>query len=167
MILSHARRVFFAAVVGQTTTVGTATTYTGLCLTNPVGSGVNLVLTNVGAAFSVAFSAAAAVGLMQGLSTTAVTHTTPVTPTNQINAGTGKALVDSAATLPATPVVARILDVGLTGAITTTPGAGGNFAIQEGEIVVPPGGFLAVYTSTASGTNGGNFSFTWEEQPLA
>src|SRR6266849_5565966 len=44
---------------GVTTTVGTATTYTGLCLSNPVGSPVNLVLNKVNVDFAVAAAAVA------------------------------------------------------------------------------------------------------------
>ena len=58
---SYRRALFNAAnQAAATTTVGLATTYTGLCLSNPVGSPVNLVLNKVGYAFIVAFPAAAA-----------------------------------------------------------------------------------------------------------
>ena len=52
---SFNKRLFFGAnQAGVTTSAGLATTYTGLCLTNPNASGVNIALTNVGAAFTVA-----------------------------------------------------------------------------------------------------------------
>jgi hypothetical protein len=71
---------FFASVVGQVTTVGLATTYTGLCLSNPLGSGKLIVVDKLSYAFLVAFAAASAVGIMVGYSaSTDVTHTTPVT----------------------------------------------------------------------------------------
>jgi hypothetical protein len=162
------RMMFNGAITGQVTTVGLATTYTGLCLSNPINSGYNIVLTKVGLAFIVAFAAGAAVGLMTGYhASTDVVHTTPAVPKSSYIGGsaTGVAKLDSAATLPATPVVNTVLMAGLTGAITTTPAIPCNFDM-DGSIVLSPGGFVAVYTSTASGAAAGAFSFTWEEVPL-
>lgn len=158
--------MYNGAVVGQVTTVGTATTYTGLCLSNPVGSNVNLVINKVGFSFIVAFAAASVIGLMTGYSTsTNVTHTTPVSPRNQFftTVGGGVGLLDSSATLPVTPIVNTILGSGLTGAITTTPMIAPTVVDLEGSIILPPGAFCAFYTSTASGAAGGAFSFQWEE----
>lgn len=157
-------QVFSGSIVGQVTTVGTSTTYTGLCLSNPNGSGVNLVINKVGVSFIVAFAAGAHIGLMTGFSSTDVTHTTPVTPRSQlfIGSGSGVGKLDSAATLPTTPTVNMILGSGLTGAITTIPQAYSNFDV-DGSIVLPPGAFCAIYTSTASGAASGAFSFTWQE----
>ena len=120
-------QVFTASVTGGTTTVGTATTYTGLALTNPVGSGVKLAITHVGLGFLVAWPAAATVGIMTGKNASAVTQTTPVTPTgNRVNATalTNTGLAASAVTFPASPTLAIVLGAGLTGAITsfTQPG---------------------------------------------
>lgn len=157
--------VMAGAITGQVTTVGTATTYTGLCLSNPVGSGRNLSLLSVGYSFIVAFAAGSAVGLMTGYSAgTNVTHTAAVTPLNQLiggPAGVGK--LDNSATLPVTPAVNTILASGDTGAITTAPFVPNGLVPIDGAIVLPPGGFVAIYTSTASGAAGGAFSFTWEE----
>lgn len=160
------RTIFSGAIVGQVTTVGLNTTYTGLCLSNPVGSPVNLVLNKVGYAFLVAFAAASAIGLMTGFNaSTNVTHTTPVTPRSQFfnSTGGGVGLLDSAATLPTAPTLNTILGAGLTGAITTTPFGLGSLTDIEGAIILPPGGYCAIYTSTASGAASGAFSFQWEE----
>lgn len=166
---AYRRTLFNGAIVGQVTTVGLATTYTGLCLSNPVGSQVNLVLWKVGYAFIVAFAAGSAVGIMTGYnSTTNVTHTAAVTPRSQFFGvgGSGIGLLDSSATLPTAPTVNTIFGAGLTGAITTTPfGLGGVIDLQ-GSIILPPGAYAAVYTSTISGAAGGAFSFTWEEVPI-
>ncbi len=165
----YRRTMFNGAITGQVTTVGLATTYTGLCLSNPVGSPVNLVLDKVGFAFIVAFAAGSAVGLMTGYSAgTNVTHTTPVTPRSQFytGGGGGYGLLDSAATLPVAPTVNTILASGLTGAITTTPFVPNGLVDLEGSIILPPGAYCAIYTSTASGAAAGAFSFTWEEVPV-
>lgn len=154
---------------GAVTTVGLATTYTGLCLSNPVGNNKNVVLTGVGYAFPVAPAAAVVVGLMTGFSGSAqVTHTTPGTPrTSYIGAGAvPTALVDTAATLSATPVIERILGKVDTGAITVdTQGAVTNIPI-EGGIILAPGAFVAFYTSSVANTAGFFGSFQWMELPL-
>jgi hypothetical protein len=163
---AYRQNMFSGAAVGLTTTVGTATTYTGLVLTNPIGSGVNLVPNKLGLAFLVAFAAASAIGLMRGYSaTTAVVQTTPVTPSNTLTgANSGKGLLASSATLPVTPTIVQIMEAGLTGAITTTVNSVSLFDL-EGSIAIPPGGFLAIYTSTASGAASMAASMQWEEVP--
>lgn len=166
------RRATFNAAnqAGATTTVGLATTYTGLCLSNPIGSGVNVVLLSAGYSFIVAFPAGAAVGLMTGYSaTTNVTHTTPSTTLNNSFIGVGAAplaKVDTAATLTGSPVVNMLLDSGITGAITTGVTNGLSLARIDGQIILPPGAYVAFYTSTVSGTNGFLGSFSWQEIPV-
>ena len=157
----QARRAnqFFAGIVGQVTTVGLATTYTGLVLSNPPGSGKLVIVDELNYAFLVAFAAAAAVGIMVGYSTTEVTHTTPVTVRqNRIGASMGApsavGKVDSAATLPVAPVVHSLFDAGLTGP---------NVYQAKGGIILEPGGFAAVYTSTASGAASMAASWKWHE----
>jgi hypothetical protein len=170
MLIEHQKTFYSGSVTGQITTVGTAATYTGLCLTNPnfntpITTGrVKLVVTRVGAAFLVVFPAASVVGLMTGFSATAVTQTTPITPQNQWNGAAGVGLLASAATLPGSPVLTTVLSAGLTGAITTIPDVTASWNFQDGELVIPPGGYIAIYTSTASGTAAGAFSFKWYEQ---
>jgi hypothetical protein len=166
---TYRRAMFNAAITGQITTVGLATTYTGLCLSNPVGSTVNVVINKVGFAFIVAFAAGATIGLMTGYNAgTNVTHTTPVTPRNQFFGvgASGVALVDSSATLPTAPTLNTILAAGLTGAITTVPLIGPSVVDLEGSIILPAGAYCAFYTSTVSGAAAGAFSFSWEEVPV-
>lgn len=161
--------VFSGSIAGQVTTVGLATTYTGLVLSNPITSAVHLSLLNVGYNFIVAFAAGASVGLMTGYnSTTNVTHSSAVTPRNQKfvgAAGSGTGLLDSSATLPTAPTLNMVFGAGLTGAITTTPMGLAGLQTIDGLILLPPGAYCAVYTSTASGTAAGAFSLTWEEIP--
>jgi hypothetical protein len=154
---------------GATTTVGFATTYTGLCLSNPLASTVNLAINKVAVAFLVAFPAAAAIGMMAGNSATNVTHTTPGTIYSS-NIGSGavsQARVDVAATLPATPVLHSMFGSGLTGAITTAVDSAPMVVEYNGSIIVPPGSFVALFTSTASGVAAMWASFEWEEIPAA
>lgn len=159
---------FGSSIVGQITTVGAATTYTGLCLSNNITSGVKLVLRQVGVAFLVAFAASSTVGIMTGFNVgTNVTHTTPAVIRSKLigplvtTAGTG--LVDSAATLPTAPVLDTVLFAGLTGAITTAPTDSGGFYDLHDGIVLMPGAYAAIYTSTASGAASMSASFIWDE----
>lgn len=149
---------------GVTTSAGFATTHTGLCLSNPLGSGKNLVLLRVKYGALVAQAAAISVGLQTGYSaSTNVTHTTPAVPlSNLVGSPAGVGLIDAAATLSATPNRVILLDTILTGAITTGV-IGGNQYDFNGSLVIPPGGFVATYTSAASAAASLVFGFTWEE----
>jgi len=162
---------FGSSITGQVTTVGLATTYTGLCLSNPITSNVKIVLKQVGLAFLVAFAAASTVGIMTGFNgSTNVTHTTPAVVRNKlVNAAvntTGTGLVDSASTLPTAPVLDTVLFAGLTGAITLAQAdPAGLYDLLDG-IVLMPGGYAAVYTSTVSGAASMSASFVWDEISL-
>lgn len=155
---------------GVTTTVGVATTYVGICLSNPISSAVNLVLGKIGFSFLVAFTAASALGIMTGFNgSNAVSHTTPLVPKNSfigsgVPAPTGA--VDSACTLPTAPTVDHIFAAGLTGAITTEPIAASQVVDLEGSIILGPGGYAAFFTSTAGGTSSFWGSLDWTEVPV-
>jgi len=143
----------------QALSVALATTYTGLCLSNPLGNTKNLVLLKAAFALSVAPAAIASLHLIGGMSPTAqVTHTTPLVPQNNFLGGgspTGK--VDSAATIP-TPVYLWALQNGFTAAaLPNVPAPQMDF---EGSIVIPPGGFVAIGALTAVTGFG---SMMWEE----
>jgi len=133
-----------------TTTVALATTYTGLCLTNDAGSNVNLVVLAAGFGITVAPATISAVGLMGGVGT--VTHTTPIAAAairstllgGATHAATTKA--DGAATIP-TPTLLELLYGGNTNnALPTSPHP--TSVPIEGRYVIPPGGFIALYTLT-------------------
>jgi hypothetical protein len=147
-----------------TTSAGFATTHTGLCLSNPIGSGKNLVLMRVKYGGVVAQAAAISLGLQTGYhAATNVVHTTPMVPlSNFVGNPAGVALLDSAATLPIAPTRIILLDTMVTGAITTTM-IGGNQYDFNGTLVIPPGGFVATYTSAASTAASLVFGFAWEE----
>ena len=163
------RRALFTgtSTAGTVTTVALATTYTGFVLANPVQSPVNLVINKVGVAFLVAFAAASTVGIMTGQSFTALSSlaTNAAVKSAFVGAPAGNGVVYSGATLPIAPTLHTVLYTGLTGAITTTPGFLNQVDI-EGSIILPPGGFAAIYTSTASGAASLWASMQWEEVPL-
>jgi hypothetical protein len=153
-----------ANLTGVTTTAAFATTYTGMCLSNPIGSTVNLVLTKVTYAPVVAQTAALVMGIMTGYSASVnVTHTTPLVPlSNFVGQPAGTGLIDSSATLPIAPTRLILLGTLTTGAITQTL-LNGSVTDMEGSVVIPPGGYAAIYTSAASVASSLAFGMMWEE----
>ena len=155
--------------VPSVTTVALATTYTGLCIYNPAGSPVNLVLDKVGYSFLVAFPAAATIGLLVGYAPAGIT-TASAAASPGASSFIGSGLVPYgkvalSATLVGTPFLHTVLGEGLTGAITTTPEVISIVDI-EGGIILQPGAYAAIYTSTISGAASLAASFQWEETPL-
>ena len=144
----------------QAVSVALATTYTGLCLSNPLGNNKNLVLLSAGYALTVAPAAIASIHLIGSSSpSTNVTHTAAVTPFNMLvgNTSSASAKVDSQATIP-TPVYMVSLMGGFTAAaLPDSPNALFDIA---GQIVIAPGGFVAIGALTAVTGFG---SFVWEE----
>lgn len=141
-------------------TVALALTYTGLVITNPTGSGVNLIIQKVGLSFPVAPAAGQSIGLFAGAG--APTHTTPQAIKNNIagNAITGSLTVaDVAATLPAGPFWTRWI-----GGFPAVAGAGALIDV-DGEVVVPAGFYLGIGGLIASGAAGFLGSLSWEEVP--
>jgi hypothetical protein len=68
--------------------------------------------------------------------------------------------------LPTAPVLNTLVNSGITGAITTGTQGGMSFYDVGGSIILPPGAYAAVYTSTVSGTSGFFGSMLWEEVPV-
>lgn len=150
-----------------TTTVGLATTYTGLVIANPVNSGMKMVLDKVSLMQSVIQSVqpeafALAVGFN---ATTNVTLTTPATPqSNLVGSGlTSLAKAATSATLPTAPLYFSFVND--TGSATTDTG-GGIFDL-EGSVVLLPGAYALWVTPGQASVAGMWFSFQWEEVPLA
>lgn len=155
---SRGRRFLAANQAAQAVSVALATTYTGLCLTNPANSGFNLVVDKIAFALSVAPAAIASIGIIGAASTTAVTHTTPLTVRNCLmSGGAGVGLVDSASTIP-TPFWLQQHRSGFTAA--ALPSEGPVLIDMDGSIVVSPGSFIAIGALTAVTGLG---SICWEE----
>lgn len=144
-----------------TTTAALATTFTGLSIANPSGSGVNLVVRRfMCAQFAVA--AAAAIGVMAGLGASAGS----LVPQNRLfNGPVSKAVASAGSTLGGTPI---LIDVyGSAGSLATT-GYGLQQSINtelKGSLIIPPGAFAASFTSIAT-TSALLFEFVWEEVPV-
>ena len=144
----------------QATTVALATTWTGIGLYNPVGSGKILVPNKFKWALSVAPAAISVIGLLTSFATTGgvTAQTTPLTPQcNQIgNAARSVGIALSAATITTPTVLATCYD-GFTAAALPGPTVPVDF---EGVFGILPGGFVGIYTLTA--TTGIGF-LSWEE----
>lgn len=156
--------VFLAASQAvATTTVGLNTTYTGLCVSNPVGSGKNMVLLFATLMQSVLQATQVeAYAIATGFNATSnVTHTVAVTPRNAlVGAGSvGVGLADSSATLPTAPFYSMFL--------TQTQIAAGNagtvIADLGGSLVLSPGAYAAFVTPAQASVAGLWFGLTWEE----
>jgi hypothetical protein len=147
-----------------TSGAGLSATVATLSLTNPVGSGVYLILIDYGFTFSTAAAAATSVYLAAtAQSATAVTHTTPATVRSALWTGltaTGNVgLVDTVATLPAAPLIARTL----LGSGTTGLGPSIGKDDVAGAFILAPGTAAVIQASAAAI---GFCHLTWEEQPI-
>lgn len=149
-----------------TTTVGLATTYTGLVISNPITSTVNMVLLQGSVMQSVIQSVqieafAIAVG---NNSTTNVTHTAALTPRQSLVGGTAtpQGLADTSATLPTAPFYHTFVSQ------TSTATADGNAAFIDlkGSIILRPGAYALWVTPAQASVAGMWFSFVWEEVPV-
>lgn len=146
-----------------TTTVGLATTYTGLCVANPINSNINMVLNKCTWMQSVIQATqvegfAIAFGFNK---TTNVTLTTPATTqSNKVGTGTvSVGVAATSATLPTAPLYGAF--VGNT-ATATSNGPGG-FVDFEGSQILIPGAYACWVTPTQASVAGMWFSFNWEE----
>lgn len=149
-----------------TTTVGLALTYTGLALSNPVGSGKNLVLLQASLMQSVLQATQIeAFSLATGFNaSTNVTHTTPATiqPTIIGSAYSSVAKADTAATLPTAPVYSMFV----TNTATATQNSAVGLIEIAGSIILAPGAYAIWATPAQASVAGMWFSFLWEEVPL-
>jgi len=156
--------MYHACSAGAVTLSTVHATCTGLALSNPYGSGKNLIVKRVCFQPSTAPAGAAVVGLAISPAphTTAVTHTTPAVIHNAICTGSDSKLgvgrVDVSATLPNTPVWLRPIG-GVVAASSISPG---KYTEEiNGEIILPPGTHLSLsYLTTAAV---GIASVTWAE----
>lgn len=143
------------------TSAALTTTFTGLSVANPAGSGVNLeIIMFTCAQFAV--GAAGAVGYMTGVGASAGS----LTARNSVVGGRASTAICSAgSTLGGTPVLEEV--VGSVGSLATT-GYGLQPALVVdlgGRIIIPPGAFIASYT-TAATTTALIFGFKWLEVPI-
>lgn len=140
-------------------TAALATTWTGLGVANPSGSGKILIFHEFGWAQTVVNPAEGAIGLM---TTTDSGMAAALTIRScRYGQGVSAAYADDGATI-ATPILERIVGGTMEGAITTVPSLCPNIYKIDGSIVLPPGRSLLTY-HTIGGTASLAFHFLWEE----
>lgn len=156
--------VFFACNSASQALSLNSATATGLILTNPFGSQKNLVLLDVAVALLTApagISNLILTGTLVPNTTTAVTQTTPLIVRNAMigNTSASVGLAASAATIQATPVIARPIGGGpvATGSVTSP------FIRDElsGLLVLVPGTCISLQCLTTAISV--IASMTWEE----
>lgn len=156
------RGLMFSAAnqAAQAVSAALATAYTGLLLYNPIGSGKVLVPNKIKFALAAAPAAAATIGLISGVQTSAPTGLTsvPVRSSQIGNASAGAGVAYAVATI-ATPVWTQQLYDAFTAAAFPAPTLPVDL---EGAFVILPGGFIAIGALTAINGLG---SIVWEELP--
>lgn len=148
-----------ASSAAVATTAAAATTWTGLGIANPTGSGKLLVMLQFGWALSVVGPDEGIIGLMaatDGGFAAALTVRCA-----KYGAGASVAYADDGATI-VSPVLERVVSTYGTGAITTWQGAGSQVYNIDGSIILTAGRSICTYTTTAT-TAAFQFSFLWEE----
>ena len=164
--LCYAGKVYNSCLQASTALSTLSTTYTGLMITNPVGTGFNCVMLQCCIAVS---SAPAGISTMHHEGTkifqpTAVTQGTPNTVQNMLlgNLTLGVGLAASASTPPATPVALRAIGGGTnaTGSVQCTDSIIDEIA---GAMILAPGTYIGLgYLTTAISVIA---SYHWAELP--
>jgi hypothetical protein len=164
--LSSRGKLFVAAnPAAKAVSVALTTTYTGLCVSNPAGSGKNLIMLGCQFAISVAEAAIATQHLIAGYSSAGVvTHTVALpSPGIQncfINGTSGSvANADTEATI-VSPLYLMPIRGGFTAGALGGPGTG-NWIDLNGMFTIPPGGWIAFGALTAITGFG---AFVWTER---
>lgn len=152
-------------VAAQAVSVALATAYTGLCISNPVNSKVNLELVGAAFALTVAPAAIASLHIIGGWANANVVHTTPlaapgIQPMPLGSTVVSQAKADSSATI-STPGYILPLYGGFTAA--ALPSSPMLWCDVAGLITVGPGGFVCIGALTAVTGFG---AFAWEEVPI-
>ena len=147
-----------------TTTAAGAATFTGLAVGNPAGSGINMEVNIVSITQSAALTAATNIGVMFGPSTTAITASL-TTIANRKVGGAASGCVATAGQTITSPTQWIIIGGSGSGAMTVPLLIPSLLYDFGGGLIIPPGYFLASYTSAAS-TTALSFYFQWQEVPI-
>ena len=151
-------------VAAKAISVGLTTTYTGLCLSNPAGSGKNLVMLLAQYAISVAEAAIAPQFLIAGYSSAGIVTHTVALPAPGIQNGfingtnSSVANADTEATI-VNPYYLMPIRGGFTAGALGGPGSG-QIINLKGWPIIPPGGWIAFGALTAITGFG---AFVWKE----
>jgi len=155
-------KVFVAANQAKVAvTADFATSYTGLVVENPAGSGKNLIMIGFSYAAEEAIATAVGIGLMTGAD--AGDAAAVIVPRNRLTGGPASiAVVDNACTLTGTPVLEQLITTAWTEATTAGTLAQPNVVDLDGSLVITPGYYVAVM-ATAAVAASMLFGFMWIE----
>jgi hypothetical protein len=164
---TYRRNMFSVAIQSvATTTVGLATTYTGLCIANPVASQINMVLNKATIMQSVIQATqieAYAIAFGFNKTTNVTLTAAATTQSNFIGSGAvSVGVAATSATLPTAPLYGYF--VTQTASATSQPSTA--LVDFEGSVILPPGAYAAWVTPAQASVAGLWFSFAWEEVPL-
>jgi hypothetical protein len=169
IIASYGGRLQEAALAGRlfcvanqakvAVTAGLTTTWTGLGIANPSGSGKIFIVHEFGWASDIVNPAEGVVGLMTSTDSGFAAAIAARSCRNGV--GISKAYCDDGATI-ATPVLERVCGSTMEGAITTAPDCGPKIIDLKGSIILDPGRSVLTYHSIG-GTASLIFNFLWEE----
>ena len=146
-----------------TTTAAGAATFTGLLVGNPAGSGVNLAVGKCFVLQGAAVTAETNIGIMYGPSTATITASLATIFNRKAGAAAFVCVATAGQTI--TVPTAFIVFAGSGSGAITVPGIMPiNEVDFEGGLIIPPGYFLASYTSRVT-TTALMFGFNWAEIP--
>ena len=144
------------------TTSALATTWTGLGICNPSGSGKNAIVHEFGYALQIASDVAGAVGLMTSDTTGFANALATTTLAAKNAAGSPAVIADDGATVAA-PILARVVaQYGTEDTATSLFPLAPQVYNVNGSIILPPGRSVMTYTTLAT-TACFIFHFVWEE----
>lgn len=143
-------------------TVELATTYTGLCVSNPIGSGKNMLLWYAGYSEIVAPTGIADAWIALGYhaSTNVVAGAAGTARNLKAGGAAGKGQVWTGATLPVAPTYAFPVINGHTSGALSTAGVPGLVRIHG---ALPPGGFAIIANFTIGAAVGAKGAILWQE----
>lgn len=161
---SYRNNTFYAVnSAAQALSLNSATTYTGLTLANPAASGKNFVLLEAIWGATISPTAAGAIVIVTGSTTTQTTGSSIGPASNLLGSGTASvAKIGASCTYAATPAIVRPL-LGIPWISAAGNGSGGLQEKDEvaGALIVPPGQQISFVAVTTAITGIG--MFTWAE----
>ena len=161
---AYRQNIFSIQGTAVTTTAGTAATFTGLAVGNPLGSGYNLVINKCTITQAAALTASTNIGLMYGPATAPITASL-TTINNHFAGGRSSIAVATAGQTITAPTTWILLSGSGSGAMTVPLLIPSITVDLEGSLIIPPGFFVASYTSAVSST-ALLFYLQWEETPI-
>ena len=158
------RCYYGANQTGCVWTVGLATTNTGLCVSNPIGSGKILSILAAGYSEIVAPAGIADAWIACGYhaSTNVAAGVAGAAINLKLGGSDGAGKVWTGATLPVAPTYAFPLMTGHTSGALSTAAAPGLILI-DGLVQVPPGGFVIIANFTIGVAVGAKGAILWRE----